>query len=78
MAQAWAMNGFAIVLEPLCALRPSLGHAVPGFLALGIAREFCHPLAIGGMPAKFVGWIDVVMDWPPQRSELRRRGSAGP
>src|ERR1700720_1602837 len=49
--------------------------AMHGF---AIAREFRHALAIGGMAAKFVGWIDVVMDRPPLRGELRRRGSARP
>jgi len=78
IAQRRAMHGFAIVLEALRAFRPSLGHAVPGLLTLGITREFRHALAIGGMAAKFVGWIDVVMDRPPLRGELRRRGSVRP
>src|ERR1700730_5198807 len=78
IAQRRAMHGFAIVLEALRAFRPSLGHAVPGLLTLGITREFRHALAIGGMAAKFVGWIDVVMDRAPLRGELRRRGSVRP
>ena len=42
------------LLEPFGALHPPFGHPAPGGLALRIAGELSHALAIGGIP--FVMW----------------------
>ena len=43
-----------LALEALGAGEPALGHPVPGRLALRIARELGHLLAIGGVSQKFI------------------------
>src|SRR5438034_5696359 len=57
--------GRKLPVEHLCAVKPSLRHAIPGRLARGVARELRHSLAVGGVPEKFLRWI---------RSEERRVG----
>src|SRR5438034_6354440 len=52
--------GRKLPVEHLCAVKPSLRHAIPGRLARGVARELRHSLAVGGVPEKFLRWIHQV------------------
>src|SRR5262249_49017435 len=51
------LGGRALALEHFGAAKPSLRHPAPCCPTRGVARELGHPLAVGGVPEKFLGWI---------------------
>ena len=48
----------ALALKHFGAMQPPLRHPAPGRLARGVARKFCHLLAVGGVSKEFVGRIN--------------------
>ena len=48
----------ALALKHFGAMQPPLRHPAPRRLARGVAREFCHLLAVGGVSKELVGRIN--------------------
>src|SRR5260370_26147140 len=67
---------YAFGCEFLSTPTPSLCHAVPRGLALRIARQLGHLLAIGGVLQKFVRWVHRTISFGPLRQPGDRSKSS--
>ena len=70
---SWRGSSGLALLEPRGAVHPPLGHPVPRGLALRVAGELRHLLAIGGMLEKFVGRVHPrILDVGTQEAGISR------